>query len=101
MAKGHAPRLADSGFPAGHGDVVEMGETLKMVEAAAEHFPAPDAAVGAVAGAVEGDADGLGLDGVLGHAARDVSVMMLDGDETQTAFAGPLPGPLGGEVAGV
>src|SRR5665213_553956 len=101
MAEGHAPRLADGGFPAGHGDVVEMGETLEMVEAADEHFPAPDAAVGAVAGAVEGDADGFGLDCMFGHASGDVSVMMLHGDETQAAFAGPLPGPFGGEIAGM
>src|SRR5665213_326345 len=101
MAEGHAPRLADGGFSAGHGDVVEMGETLEMVEAADEHFPAPDAAVGAVTGAVEGDADSLGLDCMFGHASGDVSVMMLHSDDAQAAFAGPLPGTFGGEIAGM
>ncbi len=38
---------------------------------------------------------------MFGHAGGDVGVMMLDGDEGQVAFRGPLFGPFGGEVAGV
>ena len=61
-AQRHAARLADGGFAAGHGDVVEMCEAVKGFQAADEHFPAPDLAVGSVAGAVEREADDRALD---------------------------------------
>ena len=87
MCEGHAPRLADCGFTAGHGHVVEMGEAVEAIEVTDQHFPAPDAAVCAITGAVERKAyDGI-REGMLGHARRYVGVMMLDGDEAEIAFA--------------
>ena len=105
VAESHAPGFADGGFAAGHGDVVEVGKSIEAMQAADEHFPAPDAPVDAVAGAIEGEADGFGIDSkpesMLGHASGYMGMMMLDRDETETAFSSPLFGPFGGEVTGM
>ena len=74
----HAPGLAHGGIAAGHGHVVEMSEAFEAVEPGNQNFPAPDAAVGAVAGAIEREADDRPLQTVLGHAAGDVGMMMLN-----------------------
>src|ERR1035437_3741334 len=52
----------------------------ELREACDKEFAAPDAPVAAVAGAVEGDADHLSAQVILGHANGDVGVMMLNGE---------------------
>src|SRR5271166_5092961 len=101
MCECHAPWLADCGIAARHGDVIQMGEAIEPVEMCDEYFPTPDAAVDAVAGAVERESDHRTFDGVLGHAGRDVRVMMLDGDGAKPAFFSPLLCPCRREVAGM
>ena len=49
------------------------------MEVADQELAAPDRAVGAVTGAVERDADHRPRQGVLGHAARHVGVVVLHG----------------------
>ena len=80
-----------------------MGEALEAIgrRAGDEHFPAPDFAIGSVAGAVEREADDRPRERVLGHAGGDVRVMMLHGDERQAALGGPLFGQRGREIAGM
>ena len=41
------------------------------------------------------------VDAVLGHAAGDVRVMMLHGDERQVCARRPTPWPTSGEIAGM
>ena len=101
MRERHAPGLAHGGIAAGHGHVVEMSEALEAVEARNQHFPAPDAAVRAVAGAIEREADDRPVETVFGHAAGDVSMMMLNPDQRQAARAGPLLRPRSREIAGM
>src|ERR1035437_1237536 len=38
---------------------------------------------------------------MLGHAPRDMRVMMLHRNQLQASFAGPLPGPRGGKITRV
>ena len=66
-----------------------------------EEFPTPDGAVGAVAGAVEGEAESGGGEAIFGEAGGDVGVVVLDADEGQVAGAGVVLGPGGGEVLGM
>src|SRR5208337_3103274 len=73
----HAPRLGDGRRAARHGDVIEMRHTLEISISCKQDFPAPNCAVGSVARAVQGDADHLSIQVVLGHATRDVGVVML------------------------
>ena len=101
MCEGHAPRFANSGFTAGHGNVVEVGEAVEAIEGTDEHFPSPDAAIGAVACAVEREPDDRTVECVLCHAGGDMGVMMLDGDETEVSLLRMLLRPAGGEIAGV
>ena len=46
-----------------------------------QDFPAPDGAVGTVAGAVQGDADAPFPAPVFGQAGGDVGVMVLDSNQ--------------------
>ena len=83
-----------------------MGEALEAawigsIEPDDQHFPAPDAAVGAVAGAVEREADDRTLQRMLRHAGRDVRVVMLHGDERQIVLGGPFLCPRRGQIAGM
>ncbi len=91
----------DGRLAAGHRCVVQMREALEAVEVTNQHFPAPDAAVCAVSGTVEGKADDRPRQRVFGHAGGYVRVMMLHGNEAQTARSGPLFRPACGEIAGV
>ena len=80
IAQGHAPGLADRRVTAGQRDVAQMRAPGELRVACDKEFAAPDAAVAAVARAVEGDANHLSAQVVLSHATGDVGVMMLNGE---------------------
>ena len=100
-AQGHAPGLGDGDAGAGHGDGAQVGGAGEVAEVEAHDFPAPDGAIGAETGAVESKADGGGGEAVLGEAAGNVGVVVLDADEGQIVAGGELLRPGGGEVLGV
>ena len=77
-AVGHAQRVAHRRGAAGHGHIGEIGETLVGLLVGEQDLAAPHAAVGAVARAVERDADDGPLPVVLDHAGEDVRVVVLD-----------------------
>ena len=65
----------------------------KLSIIADQKFPAPDCAVGAESGAVEGHADDRFIQSMLGHAAGHVGMMMLDRN------AGEFPRRPAGHIA--
>ena len=69
-----------------------MCKALETIQTCNQHFPAPDAAIRSVASAIEAQANHRILDAVLRHAARDVRVVMLHGDEREFALSGPAAG---------
>ena len=76
---------------------------MKRSYPADQHLAAPDGPVGAVAGAVEGEADDqlAGGDPVLGHDRGDVGVMVLDeGQPPLGVVFGPVPGVVAGVQVG-
>ena len=79
----HAPRFADRRLSAGQRNIRKVRGALEAAVIGQQHFPSPDAAVGAVAGAVKRDADDAAFQMVLRHAACDVRVMMLHADLRQ------------------
>ena len=101
MREGHAPRFANSGFTAGHGNVVEVGEAVEAIEGTDEHFPSPDAAIGTVARSVEREANDWTCKGMLCHAGGDMGVMMLNRNEAEHALGGVSLCPAGREIAGM
>ncbi len=104
VGDGHAPGFVDGLRVAGHGGVGEVRGAVEVVEAGGagqaddEDFATPGCAVGAIAGAVEGNAEDASGEMILGHAAGDVGVVMLDSDEVGVVLRA---GPLRGEIAGV
>ena len=63
-----------------------------------QEFPAPDGAIRAVAGAVQGDADTAIGTAVFRQAGGDMGMMVLDPDE---AHPGQTPGIAGAEIKGM
>ncbi len=57
IGRGHAARVLDRGFPAREAHGGEVAGPGKTGQVRHQEFPAPDGAVGAVARAVQGDAD--------------------------------------------
>ena len=80
IAEAEPPRFANGPVAARQRNITKMGATLESGEIGHQKFPAPDLAVRAEPGSVECDADDFVGDPVLGHATRDVRVMMLDAD---------------------
>ena len=80
---GHPPRLPDGGRAARHGHRGEVAAALEGGQAGGQELAAPDRAVGAVAGPVEGHPDHRAVLAVVGQAGGDVRVVVLD------ALAGP------------
>ena len=64
--------------PPGRGNVRRWATRRKLGSLAQQHFAAPDRAVGPVAGAVPGETQHRPVQAVLGHAGRDVGVVVLD-----------------------
>src|SRR5579885_637345 len=87
MRERHPPRLADRLVPAGHADVAQVRRTLKTAIVPDKELTAPDTAVSSQSCAVEADADDRPDQAVLGHAARHVSVMVLDGTKLNRGSA--------------
>ncbi len=81
MRERHTPRLAYRRIASGHGHIVQMRKSLESLQVADENFPAPDAPVSPIAGAIEGEADDRPLQPVLCNAPRDMGMMMLNGDK--------------------
>src|SRR4028119_2147253 len=80
------PGLPDRRRPARQGRVLQVGPPDEApFEAALEELPAPDGAVRAVAGPVEGDPDYVLRGGtlVVSETTRDVRVVVLDADGGQ------------------
>ena len=77
---GHSPRLADGLRAAGHRHVIEVRDAFGLDEIRDEELAAPQTPVRAKAEPVHRHADDLALDAVVGHAARDVRVVVLDAD---------------------
>src|SRR5690349_19494465 len=75
-----------------------MRTSLKSGEISNQEFTAPDLAVGAETGAIEGDADHFAIQSVLGHATGDVRVMMLYAD---LALNRQIERELGAEIRGM
>ncbi len=76
----------------------EVTDPAQPVEIADEDFPTPNGSISAVSGAVEAESDNwVGMAG-LGHHRANVSVVVLDADET---IAVVVLGPPAGEIAGV
>ena len=70
----------DGGVAAGQRHVAEVGHPGEAVVAGQQHLAAPDGPVGAVAGAVEGEAQDLfgRRHAVFGHDRRHMGVVVLD-----------------------
>jgi hypothetical protein len=99
----HAPRLADGRRSSRERRVFEMRQAREpSIQASLEELSAPDGAVHAVAGPVEGDPDDALFCGtfVVSEAARDVRVVVLDADSRESGFL-ELTGVLGGQVLGM
>ncbi len=98
IAEGDAPRFMNRGRATGQGNVFEMGGAFEIAVFRKEHFPAPDGAIGAVAGAIEGDADHFSIKMIFGHAGSDMRVVMLYANQLH-GFARQRP--FGGKVIGM
>ena len=102
VGRGHPPGLPDRGRAAGHRDGGEVAAALVSGEVGHEELAAPDGAVGAVAGAVEGHPDDravLGRVAVVGQAGGDVGVVVLHADQVQALVGvGEFQRVLGGQV---
>src|SRR5579864_1343907 len=72
-----------------------MRGTLETFVSSDQNFPTPNFSVGAIAGSIEGKADDVALEMVLGHATRDVRMVML---HAYQGLACLLQRPLGREV---
>ncbi len=94
---GNAPGLADRRFAAGEWHGPEVREPFERGEVAAEQLPAPQRAVGPVAGAVEDERESRLRQTVLGQARSGVGVMVLDSDEREVL----LDRPFGRQVLGM
>src|SRR5947207_3032746 len=86
-----APGLAHGRIAAWELKVAEVSVPVEAAVPGDEKLAAPDLPVRAVAGAIERDADDVAIEAVLGHAARDMRVVMLHGAaldavETQRPF---------------
>ncbi len=89
QAERRAPRLADRGLAAGKPERAKARHAAPAGLVDPNELAAPDGAVGAVAGAVPGDAEDGRRQAMLGHAGRDVGDVMLDRDDRN-------PEPFGG-----
>ena len=95
----YGPQHAD--VAAGQRHVLQLRQPLIALVVGEQHLAAPDRAVGAVTGSVEGEAEHLlrPVQPVLGHHRGDVRVVVLDRPDRPPA--GVAPRPRGGAVARV
>src|SRR5579863_2187045 len=105
-SKRHAPGFANRRLATGHRNVVEMREPVEVawigtVEPHNQHFPAPDAAIGAIARSIERKANDRTHERMLRHACSNMRVMMLHSDQTRIALGSPFFGPRRRQVAGM
>ena len=98
MRVGVSPGLVDGLGATWHGYRLERPEALIVAVVGQQKFAAPEGAVVAESETVEGDAQHrrrVEADAVLGHAAGNVSVMVLHLFDRQTILCRPIPGKLG------
>ena len=88
QADGDAPALARGLVAAGLREGLDGAEPPEALVVGEQELAAPDRAVGAVARAVERDADDGRLLVVLGHAGEDVRVVVLDFEERHAGLLG-------------
>ena len=77
---GHPPRLANGFRASGHLYIVEMSDAFCVNEIGDKKLAAPEPAIRAESKSVHRYAYDFAFDTVVGHAAGDVRVMMLDSD---------------------
>ena len=65
-----------------------MGNPTKIAAISDHKLPAPDCAVRAVAGSIEGHADYRFIQAVFGHDRNDMGMVMLHADLRQRQFFG-------------
>ena len=75
-----------------------MGKPLEAIQAAQQHFPAPNTSIRPITGAIERQPNHRPHEPVLGHAPGHMGVMVLHGDHPRSMLARPFPGPLGRQV---
>ena len=80
IAQAETPGFANSPVATREWNVPKMRAALKSGEIGHQKFAAPNLAVGAEARSIKGHADHFVGDPILGHATRDVRVMVLDAD---------------------
>ncbi len=88
VGRGHPPRLPDRGLAAGHRHRREATAPLEACQVGDQELAAPDRAVGAVAGAVEGHPDDRAVRPVVGQAGGDVRVVVLDAGQLHAGELG-------------
>ncbi|MNV43511.1 hypothetical protein D3C71_1352260 [compost metagenome] len=96
-----AHRLADGRFAADQLERPEMGNPLKSLNVCDQLLAAPEGAVIAKAGAIEGNPQHRACDVVLGHHSQQVGVMVLHLEMGCTLLLAIALGPLVAEIARV
>jgi hypothetical protein len=97
--EGLAAGLADGDVATGEQRRCQVAHPFEPGEVGDHHLATPDGAVGAVAGAVEAEADDRAGVAVLGQQRRQMGVVVLHLDHRP--IAGHPPGPVGRQIAGV
>ncbi len=104
MRQRHPVRPQHARVATGERHVAEVRGPPELLVVGDQHLAAPDRAVGAVAGAVEGDPDDplVGAEPVLAHHRRDVRVVVLHQVDrpVRRRGAGPAAGPVAGVPVG-
>ena len=89
MRCGHPPRLANRLFTARQTDIPQMSGPAEVAVISHQELAAPDGAVAAVSGPVEGHADDRFRQPVFRHATCHVGVMVLHRDEFHARLLPP------------
>ena len=96
VCRSHAPGLPNGLLSSGQGDLLKMGQTLKVGVGGHQELPAPESAISAVPCAVPGYANDRPCTSILRHATGNVGMMMLHRDAGQSLQGESI---LAGEVA--
>lgn len=80
IAERHAPRLAYGCIPTGKQYIAQVSTAGEAGKIRHQEFATPDLAVRAISRSIHGDTQHLSAQLVLGHATRDVRMVMLDAD---------------------
>ena len=81
VGRGHPPGLPDGSHSARQRHRLQEPGSLESRQVSNQELAAPDRAVGAVPGAIEGDPDDRPVLAIVGDARGDVGVMVLNADQ--------------------